>query len=258
MTKLDMPSEVIMFFSGQIANFTGLEARETKEEKVMKSYFKYINSALAAVFLFGGSALATEEPNYEVVKKYENFELRQYDSYIVAEMEVKSGFDQAAYSAFQTLFEYIDGNNVKQESIPMTAPVNQQPSDGEGEKIPMTAPVNQVPVDGTASDSYMLSFVMPSYYTMETVPQPKDPRVQIREVPGKLMAVREYSGFWSERNYSKNEKTLFESLDREGIEATGTPVYARYNPPFTLWFERRNEVMIEVFPESVGDWDNNS
>jgi hypothetical protein len=92
----------------------------------------------------------------------------------------------------------------------------------------------------------MVSFVLPSKYNLVSAPLPKDKRISIREIPQKLMAVREYSGTWSEENYRENEKLLIEELNKKKIKIIGEPVYARYNPPFWPWFLRRNEAMIEV------------
>ena len=126
----------------------------------------------------------------------------------------------------------------------MTAPVNQQPVTTAGEKIAMTVPVSQTPQSD--SGTYVFSFVMPAKYTRETLPAPIDPRIQIQEVSGKLMAARKYSGSWCETNYRENESSLLRALKQAGLESRGEPIFARYNSPFTLWFLRRNEVLIEV------------
>lgn len=227
--------------------------------------FMVLAAALAAIGARARAGEQPREPEYQVVKQYDDFELRRYDPYLVAETEVQASFTGAAYQAFGILAGYIGGNNVKQEDIPMTSPVSQEPSAGEGEKIPMTSPVIQRPAaeesekipmtspviqepdpQGKDNGTYALSFVMPAYYTMENIPQPTDHRVRIREVPERLVAARRYSGTWSEKNYRKNESVLLQALEREGIETQGEPVYARYNPPWSLWFMRRNEVIIEV------------
>ena len=125
----------------------------------------------------------------------------------------------------------------------MTVPVKQS----EGEKISMTAPVlSSTGGDDSDQGRYVFSFIMPSQYTLETLPVPTDSRIKTREVPGKLVAARRYSGSWSERRYRDNERALLDAMRAAGIEATADPVFARYNGPFTLWFLRRNEVMVEV------------
>jgi hypothetical protein len=201
--------------------------------------------------LAGAPALATEEPQYELIRTYPEFELRRYEPHLVAEMQVSGDFDGVGSTAFRVLADYIFGNNRKRESIEMTAPVSQRPSDGEeGEEIGMTAPVKQQPA--SEGESYVVSFVMPARYTLDTLPEPLDERIRIREEPGQLVAARRYSGRWTHANYQDNLETLREGLARADLRPVWAPVYARYNSPFSLWFLRRNEVLIEVeAPESI-------
>jgi hypothetical protein len=117
-----------------------------------------------------------------------------------------------------------------------------------GEKIQMTAPVVQAP-QGKDQGSYIFSFIMPSKYTLETLPEPEDPRIKLRQVKAKLLAARTYSGTWSEQRYRDNEAALLEAVKAAGLTAVGEPIFARYNSPFTLWFLRRNEVLLEVNAE---------
>lgn len=200
----------------------------------------------AALLLAGGDAMAIEEPEYEVVKTYPEFELRRYEPYLVAQTEIAGDFDGVGSQAFRILADYIFGRNRAQTKMEMTAPVSQKPAAEAGDRIAMTAPVTQQPASAVEADSYWVSFVMPSGYTLETLPEPEDPRVQLREVPGRLMAARRYSGRWTEANYRENEAALLRALEEAGLEPSGAPVYARYNSPFSLWFLRRNEVLVEV------------
>lgn len=188
--------------------------------------------------------MAYEEPAFDVVKQYGEFELRKYSPYLTAEIEVSGDFIDVGYQAFRVLADFISGNNRQEEDISMTVSVNQQPLKAEGEKIAMTVPVSQTPQSD--SGTYVFSSVMPAKYTRETLPKPVDPRIRIQEVAGKLMAAREYSGTWSEENYRHNESILLRALNQTGLESTGEPIFARYNSPFSLWFLRRNEVLIEV------------
>jgi hypothetical protein len=141
-------------------------------------------------------AMAIERAQYTVVKKEGNFELRQYEPNLVAETIVEGDFDEVGNEGFRRLFDYISGNNRKQQSISMTAPVSQK---AESEKISMTAPVNQVRV----GEKYRITFLMPAEYTMETLPEPLDTRVKLKEVPGQLIAAFRYSGTWSEGRYAR-------------------------------------------------------
>jgi hypothetical protein len=197
-------------------------------------------AAFAAMFavLATTTAVAIEEPRFEVLEKDGGFELRQYLPYVVAETRVDAGFEDAGSIAFQRLFRYISGNNIAQQKIAMTAPVTQS----RGEKISMTAPVSQV-ADGNA---YLVAFTLPSSYTLVTAPQPLDPTVWIRAVPAQLIACWRYSGRWTASNFRDHEVLLRERIEARGLIARGDPVLARYNPPFTPWFMRRNEVLIPV------------
>jgi len=206
--------------------------------------------ALTMLLTFwGGQAMAIEEPAYEVVREGPGFELRRYPPQRLAETEVQGRFDKVGGKAFGILADYIFGNNQAAEKIAMTAPVTQRPaaSDGEraGTRIEMTAPVTQRAA-GTEADGYLISFMMPERFTLETLPRPNDPRVTLREQPGRLMAVLRYSGGWGESRYRTHEAQLLEAVRAAGLTAIGEPIYARYNSPFSLPFLRRNEVMVEV------------
>jgi hypothetical protein len=186
---------------------------------------------VAFMLLFSGeAAFAYEQPKYEIVKIYKGFELRRYAPYIVAETVVSGKFDDAGNKAFRILFKYISGDNLKKTEIPMTAPVEQTP-------------------DGENSDSYVFSFIMPSKYTLDTLPIPADPRIKLRQVKSRLLAARTYSGTWSEKRYRENETALLEAVKAAGFTAVGEPIFARYNSPFSLWFLRKNEVLLEVEEE---------
>ncbi len=192
-----------------------------------------------------GVAMAIEKPDYTVIKKYDDFEIRSYNAYLVAETKVDTGFDDATNIAFRRLFDYISGENVKAEKIKMTSPVSQKEVDKKGEKISMTAPVSQRKMNN-GEEAFLVNFLVPTKYTLATVPKPKDSRVSIREIPGKMMAARRYSGNWSQEKYKQNEQKLLASLKKENIEPIGAPVFARYNPPFWPAFLRRNEILIEI------------
>ena len=194
----------------------------------------------------GANVMAIEEPQYEEVKTYPEFELRRYEPFLVAETEVDGDFDGVGNKAFRILASYIFGENKSQAKMEMTAPVNQRPVTEEGEKMAMTAPVTQRPKGSDGSETFVLSFVMPSGYSLESLPVPLDPRVRLREEPAKLMAVRSYSGRWTDSNYRENEVLLLAAVEKAGLKPVAAPVYARYNSPFSLPFMRRNETMVEV------------
>jgi hypothetical protein len=200
---------------------------------------------LALVFTFSGHlAMAIEEPAYEVLLETKHYEIRRYQPYIVAEVDVDADFKRAGNSAFRVLAGYIFGDNEPQQKMQMTAPVESR----EGVRMNMTAPVTSQPSGGDGPFTY--AFVMERQYTMETLPKPNNPDIRLVRRPARVMAVHRYSGGWSEARYEEHERILLDALAIDRVATTGTPVFARYNAPFTPWFMRRNEVMIEV------DWDS--
>ena len=191
--------------------------------------------SLFLVFIGVNTAMAKyETPKYEVLKSYKNIEIRKYPSYLVAEVSNSGERDKAANESFMILFDYINGKNIPNEKIPMTVPVSQ-----EGEKIPMTVPVEQL----KENYNWKMSFVLPSKYTLENVPKPKDARIKIyKQESSKRIAIR-FSGFSSDSNLSKNKKKLDNYIKENGIKIKSDAVYAFYDAPFTLPFLRRNEIM---------------
>ncbi|MBH1970333.1 heme-binding protein [Moraxellaceae bacterium AER2_44_116] len=184
-------------------------------------------------------AMAVEETAYSVVKKDQHFEIRDYAPHVLAETIADGDMGQAGNSSFGVLFRYISGSNQSQTKVAMTAPVSQQPM---GEKISMTAPVSQQRVQ----DKWVVSFAMPASYTLETAPKPTDARVALRQIPARRIASVTYSGLWTEKNYLQHKQELEVWIRKNGLSASGEPVLARYNPPFTPWFLRRNEVLIPI------------
>jgi effector-binding domain-containing protein len=195
--------------------------------------------AAAVIFIGAADAMAIEEAGYNVVKKEGKFEIRDYAPHILAETVVDGDIEQAGSKAFNRLFRYISGDNRSREKVAMTAPVSQEP---RGEKIEMTAPVGQ----RGAGEQWAVSFMMPASYTLETLPEPDDPKISLRQVPAHRMAAVRYSGFWSEKKYLRYKKKLEAWVQEEGLTIVGDPVWARYNSPFTPWFLRRNEILIPV------------
>jgi hypothetical protein len=135
---------------------------------------------------------------------------------------------------------YIFGDNVPEQKMAMTAPVEST----AGTKMAMTAPVTSRSAGDT--NRYTYAFVMERKYTLDTLPKPTNPEVRIVPREGRVMAVRRYSGTWSENRYRDNEDQLLAALNDNSIDVIGDPVFARYNAPFTPWFMRRNEVMVEI------------
>jgi hypothetical protein len=192
--------------------------------------------AIAAVPV---SSHAIEEPDYEVVGKIDNVELRQYAPYVVAELVLDTTAEDAGNRAFPILAGYIFGKNKGEKKLEMTAPVTQSAVPAQ---LDRTAAVTQTAVAG----GIRVQFVLPKSVTLESAPEPLDPRVQLRLVPATRWAVLRYSGTWSQSNYREHLDLLKAVLAAAGVATQGEPVFARYNPPFMPWFMRRNEIWLAV------------
>ena len=200
-----------------------------------------IGIVLVAAFILIGArnTMATEEAKYTVVKKDNSFEIRDYAPHVLAEIIVEGELENAGSKAFNSLFRYISGDNHTRNKVAMTAPVSQQPA---SQKINMTAPVGQQRVD----NKWVVSFMMPDSYTLETLPVPDNSNVTLRQVPAHRIASVRYSGFWSEKSYLENKSQLETWINKNKLLIVGDAVWARYDAPFTPWFLRRNEILIPV------------
>jgi hypothetical protein len=167
--------------------------------------------------------------------------VRQYAPYTVAEVVVAGSANEAGNKAFRILAGYIFGKNNGGKKLAMTAPVTQTAAPV---KLAMTAPVTQ----SVAPGGYLVQFILPRGMTPATAPVPIDPQIVLRQVQPMRVAVIRYSGFWSDANYGRHLATLEETLKRAGLQWTGEPVLSRYNPPFTPWFMRRNEIWLQLPP----------
>jgi hypothetical protein len=180
-----------------------------------------------------------EEPRHTVLRRLgDGVEIRRYDAVVVAETRVDGPYESAPSEGFRRLAGYIFGGNRARESIAMTAPVVHEGS----ERIAMTAPV----VQGASAGAQTITFVMPPGRTLESLPIPDDPRVTLREVPAREVAVLRYSGTTSRAILDEKAAALRGELERHGLAPTSEPVSARYDPPTTLPFLRRNEVWLEL------------
>jgi hypothetical protein len=200
----------------------------------MKTLFVIVLS-----MIYSPASMAIEEPKFVVESKNDTYEIRKYEPVIVAETVIDAGFEDAGNQAFKLLADFIFGNNQSQKKISMTAPVTQKEV---SQKISMTAPVSQVKTQG----GYLVQFTMPSEFTLETLPKPNNERVKIKMLSAKRVAVIRYSGRWTESNYSEHLEELKKALSKDNIKTVGEPILSRYDPPFMLWFLRRNEIWLEL------------
>ena len=194
---------------------------------------------LASFALIGSPALAVEEPKFTVAFHEEPFEIRDYQATVVAEVTVTGDQREAASKGFRLLAGYIFGGNRRRQSIAMTAPVAQERT---GQKIAMTAPVTHTQADG----AWVVRFTMPGAYSLQTLPEPNDPKIQLRAVAPARFAVVRFSGIADRRSVDAKTAELEGFVRAQALRAVGPASLAQYDPPWTLWFMRRNEVMIPV------------
>lgn len=205
--------------------------------KVIMIFSLLLNSACSVVGIS-----TTEEPEYKVIKSDGDKEVREYEPYIIAQTEVSGDMEEAGNTGFKRLAAYIFAKNRDGDKIEMTAPVTQK---NKREKIEMTAPVMQKknPNEG----SYFVSFIMPKKYTLDTLPPTKDDRIEFIKVPKRFVAAIEYTWYRTEKKNKEKAAVLkawVNSLDDFQIDSEYFS--AGYNPPWTIPFLRRNEVMFEL------------
>lgn len=181
---------------------------------------------LGLLMFLGRGAMASdiEEPKYELVRKYETFEVRDYAAHVVARTKVGTDYKESMSAGFRRLAGFIFGGNARGSSIAMTAPV----------------------ASTMSGSQWTVTFSMPSAYSMQTLPKPNDSRVELVEVKAQRVAVLSFSGWVGHDKMLEKEKLLREALGRAGLKAQGTAVLAQYNPPWTLPFLRRNELQLTI------------
>jgi hypothetical protein len=212
--------------------------------------FYKVTSAMVALLLMTvllatvEPVMAIEEPDFTVIDTRGGVEFRKYEPFILAETLIKNANSRSSANnaGFRRLFKYISGENTQQEKIEMTAPVIQSGEIAKGEKIEMTAPVQQ----SETEDGFLVAFVLPFHFTMDTAPIPDDPTISLRLTESRMMAVKSFSGRWTENNFKKYENQLMTELEQVNMKIIGEVEFAAYNAPFTLPFMRRNEVMVEI------------
>ena len=208
--------------------------------------------------LTGSLAMAAEEPKFEILAQDGDHEIRRYSALIVAETTVEGDMDAATRQGFGLIADYIFGNNQSPrpedgpqlpEKIPMTAPVMAEPVGGS-RKIAMTAPVTAEPMGGAGSmalaQQWRIHFVMPSAYSLASLPTPRNSAVQLRAIPPQVFAVLKYSGFNTAARVQEMTDELVRWMASRQLQPAGAPQLARYDPPWTLPMWRRNEVQIRV------------
>lgn len=185
----------------------------------------------------------TEEQKYTLERKFPKFEIRRYEPCVLADVTVSSDFQSAGRIAFRTLIGYISGSNEPNKKIAMTSPVIQESdANASSMKIAMTSPV----IQESTNASQIVSFVMPAGMRLKDMPLPTNSKVSLRQLPEQLVAVAKFTGRWTEATYDRQLAQLKQQLKLNGITETGSPRFARFDPPWTPWFMRRNEIQIPI------------
>lgn len=210
--------------------------------KIRKNYILYviIIISIALLALSGTIMSQVNEPKFKLIESHNNVEIREYTHVIAAQVLVEGERKKAISVGFRILADYIFGNNIPRQKISMTSPVTQQ----QGEKIAMTGPVTQQELE--EGKQWKVRFIMPSEYMLKTLPQPNDSRVELLSVPTKRYVVIRFAGFAGVESLQKHLEKLQKYISSRKLHTLGGPIFAFYNPPWTLPFLRRNEIMIEL------------
>jgi len=213
----------------------------------MKTMFYVIGGIIGVLLIWAlGSYLAVrslEEPSYTVLEHKSGYELRQYDPYIVAETVVNSSeYNRDLNQGFRAVAGYIFGDNTTKEKISMTTPVLEQPGD-QSEKIAMTVPVLEGQTDRATRT---VAFVLPSTYTLDTLPIPNNDQVNLREVDSRKVAALHFTWYGTPARVAAKKAWLLEQLEQDGFTVIGEAQAAFYNPPLSMPLVLRNEILIEV------------
>jgi len=184
-----------------------------------------VSGVLLIIFMLSGVIMSdVEQPKYDVIEQNSPIEIRQYSALIVSEVVVKNTRKLSINKGFKLIADYIFGNNQQQTKISMTAPVTQQKSE----------------------NGWIVRFIMPAEHSLDTLPKPENPAVKIKKIDQQKFVVIKFSGLSSEDNIQQHELKLTQYILDNGLQTQNSPIYAFYNPPWTLPFLRRNEILIEL------------
>ncbi len=188
-------------------------------------FFKLITRALIVLLILNINIMANEEPDYTVLKKESEIEIRQYKNFLTASIEIEGNRKEAIGKGFRFLFKYISGENKNKESISMTIPVMQKSS---------------------GNNKWNVSFVVPKKFDIKNAPQPDNVNIQLKNNSDLKVIAITFSGLFSDGNIEENETKLRNYIKEKGIKIEDPAIYAGYNAPWTPWFLKRNEVMFKL------------
>lgn len=208
----------------------------------MYYYFGFAVLALLVIWTVGSYLVIRnlEEPKFTVLESTDSYEIREYAPYIIAKTDVTGSYEEASSNGFRIIGDYIFGNNTSRTSIAMTAPVLESKS---SEKIAITVPVIDTEKD---ESTRTISFVLPSEYTLETLPKPNNPQVTISQVDARKVAVLSFTWYPTAKRVENKKKELLVLVENDGLEVDGEIQVARYNPPLSMPLVLRNEIIIPI------------
>ena len=183
--------------------------------------------------------MAIEEPKFTIVSRDASFEVRDYVSVVVAEVVVTGDMENVGRNGFRQLAGYIFGGNNTKKRIAMTAPVTFVP---KAENAPGSWNTEKM---GTSAP-WTVRFTMPSAFALDDLPHPENPNVELKSLPAGRFAVLRFSGLAGKAQVASQTAELMHYVSKHGLSPAGPVSLARYDPPWTLWFMRRNEVMVPV------------
>lgn len=170
---------------------------------------------------------------YQVHKKYDAFEIRNYEASLFTSVKISTkGYKEASSKGFSILAGYIFGGNERNEKIAMTSPVTM-----------------------SLEDSMTMMFMVPKKTKKEMLPQPNQSQIAFREEPAKTVAAITFGGWANDEKIEKYKEELKAALDAKGITYTNRFYFLGYNPPYEV-FNRKNEVIVEL-PREMMDTDGN-
>lgn len=204
-------------------------------------------SGLLLIPLLSGCSVfginSVEEASYDVLRAEDSYELRLYQPMVIAETYVEGDFNDAGDIAFRRLFNYISEENTASSKISMTAPVIASQTESDiSQNTDMTVPV----LEERKDQGWLYMFVLPAGYSIKTAPVPLDENVKISTIPERKVAVLRFSGLRDETVINKKTVLLKQWMVANRLTSTSEPRWAGYNPPWTLPFLRRNEIMIDI------------
>jgi len=175
----------------------------------------------------------TKRQEYKVLKTYRDFEVREYEPCVIAEVKVSADYSSASSSAFSSLFSYISKGNKGSQKITMTAPV-----------------IAAQRAESSDSDEWFVSFVMPSGSKFGHLPHPNDPQVVLRELDAETCIASSFRGKATAQLSEVKTKELRAAAKRANISLSGETRICRFDPPFKPGFLQYNEIVI---PASLGE-----